>query len=147
MWLWDRICRPQLFCWGSCKRYTSIGACKWDRNQVRCCFRVKLILYPLHCGLLLLYKVVSFGLSFVSCAYDQQGTLLNTLANTDGILGLSRAPISLPSQLASHGFINNVIGHCLGTDTNGGYLFLGNDFVPHWRMSWVPMLNAPFLWV
>lgn len=91
------------------------------------------------------YKVVSFGLSFFSCAYDQQGTLLNTLANTDGILGLSRAPISLPSQLASHGFINNVIGHCLGTDTNGGYLFLGNDFVPHWRMSWVPMLNAPFL--
>ncbi|CAN4100329.1 unnamed protein product [Withania somnifera] len=79
------------------------------------------------------------------CAYDQQGTLLNTLASTDGILGLSRAPISLPSQLASHGFINNVIGHCLRTDTNGGYLFLGNDFVPQWRMSWVPMLNNPFL--
>ncbi|KAK4374635.1 hypothetical protein RND71_005312 [Anisodus tanguticus] len=78
------------------------------------------------------------------CAYDQQGTLLNTLASTDGILGLSRAPISLPSQLANHGLINNVIGHCLGTDTNGGYLFLGNDFVPHWRMSWVPMLNIPF---
>ncbi|XP_055831799.1 aspartyl protease APCB1 [Solanum dulcamara] len=78
------------------------------------------------------------------CAYDQQGTLLNTLASTDGILGLSRAPISLPSQLASHGLINNVIGHCLRTDTNGGYLFLGNDFVPQWRMSWVPMLNTPF---
>ncbi|KAK4719368.1 hypothetical protein R3W88_017706 [Solanum pinnatisectum] len=78
------------------------------------------------------------------CAYDQQGTLLNTLASTDGILGLSRAPISLPSQLASHGLINNVIGHCLRTDTNGGYLFLGNDFVPQWRMSWVPMLNNPF---
>ncbi|XP_059299810.1 aspartyl protease APCB1 [Lycium ferocissimum] len=78
------------------------------------------------------------------CAYDQQGTLLNTLASTDGILGLSRASISLPSQLASHGFINNFVGHCLGTDTNGGYLFLGNDFVPDWRMSWVPMLNYPF---
>ncbi|PHT46157.1 hypothetical protein CQW23_15315 [Capsicum baccatum] len=78
------------------------------------------------------------------CAYDQQGTLLNTLASTDGILGLSRAPISLPSQLASHRFINNVIGHCLRTDTNGGYLFLGNDFVPQWQMSWVPMLNTPF---
>ncbi|XP_060169134.1 aspartyl protease APCB1 [Lycium barbarum] len=78
------------------------------------------------------------------CAYDQQGTLLNTLASTDGILGLSRASISLPSQLARHGFINNVVGHCLGTDTNGGYLFLGNDFVPHWQMSWVPMLNYPF---
>ncbi|KAH0666629.1 hypothetical protein KY285_027835 [Solanum tuberosum] len=78
------------------------------------------------------------------CAYDQQGTLLNTLASTDGILGLSRAPISLPSQLASHGLINNVIGHCLRTDTNGGYLVLGNDFVPQWRMSWVSMLNNPF---
>ncbi|KAJ8559972.1 hypothetical protein K7X08_004030 [Anisodus acutangulus] len=78
------------------------------------------------------------------CAYDQQGTLLNALASTDGILGLSRAPISLPFQLANHGLINSVIGHCLGTDINGGYLFLGNDFVPHWRMSWVPMLNIPF---
>lgn len=78
------------------------------------------------------------------CAYDQQGSLLNTLSSTDGILGLSRAPISLPSQLAGHGLINNVIGHCLRTDTNGGYLFLGNDFVPQWRMSWVPMMNIPF---
>lgn len=45
------------------------------------------------------------------CAYDQQqGLLLNTLAKTDGILGLSRAKVSLPSQLASKGIIKNVVG-------------------------------------
>nr|CAD1826684.1 unnamed protein product [Ananas comosus var. bracteatus] len=42
-------------------------------------------------------------LSFVlgMCAYDQQGQLLASPAKTDGILGLSSAKISLPSQLAS----------------------------------------------
>ncbi|KAK4375534.1 hypothetical protein RND71_006211 [Anisodus tanguticus] len=90
-------------------------------------------------------RLYKFWFVFVSCAYDQQGTLLNTLASTDGILGLSRAPISLPSQLANHGLINSVIGHCLGTDINGGYLFLGNDFVPHWWMSWVLINPHPFM--
>ncbi|PKI70392.1 hypothetical protein CRG98_009272 [Punica granatum] len=78
------------------------------------------------------------------CAYDQQGLLLNTLAKTDGILGLSRSPVSLPSQLASLGVINNVVGHCLTSDTiGGGYMFLGDDFVPNRGMSWIPMLNSP----
>ncbi|KAK8587175.1 hypothetical protein V6N13_086179 [Hibiscus sabdariffa] len=78
------------------------------------------------------------------CAYDQQGILLNTLSKTDGILGLSRAKVSLPSQLASKGIINNVVGHCLATDVaSGGYMFLGDDFVPNWGMSWVPMLGSP----
>ncbi|KAK8710480.1 hypothetical protein V6N13_145801 [Hibiscus sabdariffa] len=78
------------------------------------------------------------------CAYDQQGILLNTLSKTDGILGLSRAKVSLPSQLANKGIINNVVGHCLATDvTSGGYMFLGDDFVPNWGMSWVPMLGSP----
>lgn len=77
-----------------------------------------------------------------SCAYDQQGLLLNTLGKTDGILGLSRAKISFPSQLARQGIIKNVIGHCLATDTDGGgYLVLGDDFVPHKQMAWVPMLQ------
>ncbi|GMJ14909.1 hypothetical protein like AT1G49050 [Hibiscus trionum] len=77
------------------------------------------------------------------CAYDQQGILLNTLSKTDGILGLSRAKVSLPSQLASKGIINNVVGHCLATDVaSGGYMFLGDDFVPNWGMSWVPMLRS-----
>ncbi|KAK8692683.1 hypothetical protein V6N13_070290 [Hibiscus sabdariffa] len=78
------------------------------------------------------------------CAYDQQGILLNTLSKTDGILGLSRAKVSLPSQLASKGIINNVVGHCLAKDVvSGGYMFLGDDFVPNWGMSWVPMLGSP----
>ncbi|KAK4426711.1 Aspartyl protease APCB1 [Sesamum alatum] len=77
------------------------------------------------------------------CAYDQQGLLLNTLGKTDGILGLSRAKISLPSQLASQGIIKNVVGHCLAADARGGgYLFLGDDFVPYWQMAWVPMLQS-----
>lgn len=78
------------------------------------------------------------------CAYDQQGLLLSTLAKTDGILGLSRAKVSLPSQLASKGIIKNVVGHCLTTKAGGGgYMFLGDDFVPHWGMSWIPMLSSP----
>lgn len=78
-----------------------------------------------------------------SCAYDQQGLLLNTLGKTDGILSLSRAKISLPSQLASQGIIKNVVGHCFATDTNGGgYLFFGDDIVPQVQMAWVPMLHT-----
>ncbi|KAL9672313.1 hypothetical protein QQ045_028563 [Rhodiola kirilowii] len=78
------------------------------------------------------------------CAYDQQGMLLNSLARTDGILGLSQAKVSLPSQLASQGKINNVVGHCLSGDADyGGYMFLGDDFVPRRGMSWAPILNIP----
>lgn len=82
---------------------------------------------------------------FVRCAYDQQGILLNTLAKTDGILGLSRAKVSLPSQLASQGIINNVVGHCLNIDaSSGGYMFLGDELVPYREMAWVPMLNISY---
>lgn len=91
---------------------------------------------------MLIYEFFSFFLS-LRCAYDQQGLLLDTLAKTDGILGLSRAKVSLPSQLASKGIINNVVGHCLTPDAGGGYMFLGDDFVPHWGMAWAPMLNSP----
>ncbi|MFS8019848.1 putative nepenthesin [Helianthus anomalus] len=78
----------------------------------------------------------------IGCAYDQQGILLNSLAKTDGILGLSRAKVSLPSQLAKQGIIDNVIGHCLTSDSvSGGYMFLGGDIVPEAKMSWVPMLS------
>jgi hypothetical protein len=81
-------------------------------------------------------STVAFG-----CAYDQQGVLLNTLSKTDGILGLSRSKVSLPSQMASQGIITNVIGHCLSADTKGGsYMFLGDELVPY-RMTWVPMLD------
>ncbi|KAJ9542348.1 hypothetical protein OSB04_028854 [Centaurea solstitialis] len=78
----------------------------------------------------------------IGCAYDQQGILLNSLTTTDGILGLSRAKVSLPSQLAKQGIIDNIIGHCLTSDsTSGGYMFLGGDYVPQTKMAWVPMLN------
>ncbi|MED6195680.1 hypothetical protein PIB30_040276 [Stylosanthes scabra] len=83
-------------------------------------------------------------LNFVfGCGYDQDGSLLNTLAKTDGIMGLSRAKVSLPFQLASKGLIKNVVGHCLSNDgVGGGYMFLGDDFVPYWGMTWAPMANT-----
>lgn len=82
---------------------------------------------------------VAFG-----CAYDQQGVVLNSLTKTDGILGLSRAKVSLSSQLADQKIINNVVGHCLTADAAGvGYMFLGDDFVPQRQLQWVSMLNIP----
>lgn len=51
--------------------------------------------------------------------------------------------MSLPSQLAGLGVVNNVLGHCLSTDAvGGGYMFLGDDFVPNWGMTWIPMLDS-----
>uniref|UniRef100_A0A1J3IPV2 Aspartic proteinase Asp1 n=1 Tax=Noccaea caerulescens TaxID=107243 RepID=A0A1J3IPV2_NOCCA len=80
------------------------------------------------------------------CGYDQQGLLLDTLLKTDGILGLSRAKISLPSQLASRGVISNVVGHCFASDLNGeGFIFMGSDLVPSHGMTWVPMLHHSHL--
>lgn len=81
------------------------------------------------------------------CAYDQQGSLAVSPAVTDGVLGLSSAQVSLPSQLASQGLTKNVIGHCIAGDERdergGGYMFFGNDLVPVWGMTWVPMLGKP----
>ncbi|OVA03963.1 HEAT [Macleaya cordata] len=80
----------------------------------------------------------------LGCAYDQQGQLSISPARTDGILGISRAAISLPSQLASQGVIRNVVGHCIGINAGiDGYMFLGDEPVPQWGMTWVPMLNIP----
>lgn len=89
----------------------------------------------------LIYFVQRF--CYIRCGYDQEGLLLNTLAKTDGIMGLSRAKVSLPFQLASKGLIKNVVGHCLSNDgVGGGYMFLGDDFVPYWGMTWTPMANT-----
>jgi len=78
------------------------------------------------------------------CGYDQRGILLDTLENTDGMLGLGSRAISLPTQLASRGIISNVFGHCMTTDpSGGGYLFLGDDYIPRWGMTWVPVRNGP----
>ncbi|KAK9106893.1 hypothetical protein Syun_022904 [Stephania yunnanensis] len=77
------------------------------------------------------------------CAYHQKGDLSLSPARTDGILGLSKAKISLTSQLARQGITRNVVGHCITNDKDSlGYMFLGDDFVPHWGMTWVPMLNC-----
>ncbi|KAF9599935.1 hypothetical protein IFM89_001970, partial [Coptis chinensis] len=77
------------------------------------------------------------------CAYDQQGQLSVSPARTDGILGFNGAKIGLPSQLASQGIIRNVVGHCIARDEdNNGYMFLGDDFLPQWGMTWVPMLSS-----
>ncbi|CAD6339578.1 unnamed protein product [Miscanthus lutarioriparius] len=78
------------------------------------------------------------------CGYDQQGILLNRLENTDGILGLSNQALSLPTQLASRGIISNAFGHCMTRDpSGGGYLFLGDDYLPRWGMTWVPIRDGP----
>ncbi|XP_008813298.2 aspartyl protease APCB1 [Phoenix dactylifera] len=94
-----------------------------------------------------MYLTVANGgrtkLDFVfGCAYDQQGQLLASPAKTDGILGLGRGKISLPSQLANQGILSNVVGHCFTSEADGGgYMFLGDDFVPRWGMTWVPILG------
>ncbi|KAE8774266.1 Aspartic proteinase Asp1 [Hordeum vulgare] len=78
------------------------------------------------------------------CAHDQQGKLLGSPASSDGILGLSNGAMSLPTQLAKQGIISNVFGHCIATDPSGsGYMFLGDDYVPRWGMTWVPVRNGP----
>ncbi|ONK61353.1 uncharacterized protein A4U43_C08F29000 [Asparagus officinalis] len=83
-----------------------------------------------------------FNFAF-GCAYDQQGQLLASPAKTDGILGLSNSKVSLPSQLANQGITNNVVGHCITSEADGGgYLFFGDDFVPRWGMTWVPTVGS-----
>lgn len=79
------------------------------------------------------------------CGYDQQGVLLNALETTDGVLGLTNKALSLPTQLASRGIISNAFGHCMSTDPSGagGYLFLGDDYIPRWGMTWVPIRDGP----
>lgn len=78
------------------------------------------------------------------CGYDQQGNLLDALENSDGILGLSNQALSLPTQLSSQGIISNVFGHCMKRDpSGGGYLFLGDDYIPRWGMTWVPIRDGP----
>ncbi|KAH9296119.1 hypothetical protein KI387_039707, partial [Taxus chinensis] len=88
-------------------------------------------------------SMVRTNLAF-GCAYDQQGSLATSPATTDGVLGLSSAQVSLPSQLANQGLVKKVIGHCIaGNERGGGYMFFGNDLVPTWGMTWVQMQGKP----
>lgn len=61
-------------------------------------------------------------------------------------MGLSRAKVGLPYQLSSKGIIKNVVGHCLSNNdgVGGGYMFLGDDFVPYWGMTWAPMTQITY---
>jgi hypothetical protein len=69
---------------------------------------------------------------------------LSSPAKTDGILGLSSAAISFLSQLASEGLIANVFGHCITRETGGGgYMFLGDDYIPRWGMTWTSIRSGP----
>ncbi|XP_035822773.1 aspartyl protease APCB1 isoform X1 [Zea mays] len=54
------------------------------------------------------------------------------------------AAISFPSQLASHGIIANVFGHCITREQGGGgYMFLGDDYVPRWGVTWTSIRSGP----
>ncbi|XVE95510.1 hypothetical protein REPUB_Repub02eG0103700 [Reevesia pubescens] len=61
---------------------------------------------------------------------------------TAGILGLGKSKASISSQLSGMGITQNVLGHCLGVQ--GGFLFLGADFIPKSGMTWTPMLQSSF---
>ncbi|KEH27052.1 putative nepenthesin [Medicago truncatula] len=127
----------------------------YDENFQQCDYEIQYADHSSSLGVLIkdeLHLMTTNGsktkLNFVfGCGYDQEGMLLNTLAKTDGIMGLSRAKVGLPYQLASKGLIKNVVGHCLGNDgVGGGYMFLGDDFVPSWGMTWVPMAQTTDLY-
>jgi len=76
-------------------------------------------------------------------AHDQQGKLLDSPASTDGIFGLSNGAIGLPTQLAKQGMISNVSSHCITMDpSSSGYMFLGDDYIPRWGMTWVPVCTV-----
>ncbi|GLJ25084.1 hypothetical protein SUGI_0479810 [Cryptomeria japonica] len=77
------------------------------------------------------------------CGYIQGGSLRQT-QTTDGVLGLSSAAASLPSQWEKQGLIKNVIGICItGGGKKGGYMFFGDELVPTSSMTWVPLFGRP----
>ncbi|XVE55306.1 hypothetical protein DITRI_Ditri03aG0148300 [Diplodiscus trichospermus] len=59
---------------------------------------------------------------------------------TAGVLGLGKSKATISSQLSGMGVTKNVLGHCLSGQ--GGFLFLGADFVPKSGMTWMPMLQS-----
>lgn len=85
-----------------------------------------------------------FGNDAIRCAYNQQGSLAKSPTFTDGVLGLSSAAVSLPSQLAEQGLIKNIFAHCIAGDGgSGGYLFLGDKLLPARGITWAPFLKKP----
>ncbi|XP_077249758.1 aspartic proteinase Asp1-like [Tasmannia lanceolata] len=82
----------------------------------------------------LLQPHLAFG-----CGYDQQNPADQiSPTKTDGVLGLGNGKASIVSQLRDKGLTRNVIGHCL-SGRGGGYLFIGDDYVPSSGVTWTPM--------
>ncbi|PWA40649.1 aspartic peptidase A1 family [Artemisia annua] len=78
---------------------------------------------------------ISFG-----CGYHQKHPDPNNRPYVDGILGLGSGKEGILSQLRELGIIKNVVGHCFSTQ-GGGYLFLGDEFVPS-SVVWTPMITS-----
>ncbi|XP_038678414.1 aspartyl protease APCB1-like [Tripterygium wilfordii] len=79
-------------------------------------------------------SVIDFPMVF-GCGYKEIGHF-----SGDGIIGLSRNQASLVSQIHSQGLIQEVTGHCF-SKRGGGFLFLGDDLVPHSGISWTPIIE------
>ncbi|GFP82046.1 aspartic proteinase asp1 [Phtheirospermum japonicum] len=58
-----------------------------------------------------------------------------------GILGLGKGALGIIKQLSNMGAIRNVVGHCLSSYGRGGFLFLGDDFLPNSGIVWKQLLS------
>ena len=96
----------------------------------------------------LAYDFSFFGNNANRCAYNQQGSLAKSPTSMDGLLGLSSAVVSLPSQLAEQGLVKHIFAHCIAGDGGeGGYLFLGDKLLPSRGLTWAPLLGKPAMCV
>jgi hypothetical protein len=90
-------------------------------------------------------NIVTLYLEFVSlharCGYEQKFAGPTPPPSTPGVLGLGNGKISILSQLHSMGLIHNVLGHCLSAQ-GGGYLFLGDKFIPSSGIVWTPIIQS-----
>uniref|UniRef100_A0A2P2K709 Aspartic proteinase Asp1 n=2 Tax=Rhizophora mucronata TaxID=61149 RepID=A0A2P2K709_RHIMU len=79
---------------------------------------------------------IAFG-----CGYHQKiAPVAHPSPTTAGVLGLGKGKSSFISQLRAQNIIRNVIGHCLSR-RGGGFLFLGDHYVPSSGTSWTPMIQ------
>ena len=81
-----------------------------------------------------------FWFHLFRCGYHQKHPDPENRPYVDGILGLGSGKEGILSQLRELGLIKNVVGHCLSTQ-GGGYLFLGDEFVPS-STVWTPMVTT-----
>ncbi|CAA2963148.1 aspartic ase Asp1 [Olea europaea subsp. europaea] len=74
------------------------------------------------------------------CGYNQEVPDSIRPPYTDGVLGLGRGKSSIVAQLSEMGLTRNVVGHCLSAQ-GGGFLFIGDDFLPPSGIVWTPILS------